>query len=93
MGHGEIPITEEALLAMDFEKVIVSKEESGNEEDYYYFRYRISNNSHLEMICDPSDGEPLVVKFLEVPDYEFTTVEPIVVLLNIIEDNRVIEKV
>lgn len=93
MGRGEIPITEEALLAMDFQKVIVTKEESGNDENYYYFRYKISNDNHLEMICEPGDNEELVVRMLEVPDYEFTTVEPIVVLLNILEDNRVIEKV
>ena len=93
MGHGEIPITEEALLAMDFEKITVTKEQSGNEEDYYYFSYRISNNGQLTMLCDPDDGMPLVVKLLEVPDYEFTTVEPLIVLLNILEDNRAIEKI
>lgn len=92
MGHGEIPITEEALLAMDFEKVIVPKEESGDNEDYYYFRYKISNDAHLEMVCEPSEEGKLVVRMLEVSDYEFVTVEPIVVLLNILEDNRVIEK-
>jgi hypothetical protein len=93
MPHGEIPITEEALLAMDFKKITITKEESGNEKDYYYFSYRISNNGQLTLLSDPEDGNPLVVKLLEVPDYEFTTVEPLIVLLNIIEDNRVIEKI
>jgi hypothetical protein len=92
MPHGEIPITEDALLAMDFQKVTVTKEESGNNEDYYYFCYRISNDAHLELISEPGNSEQLIVRFLEVPDFEFKTVEPIIVFLNILEDNRVIEK-
>lgn len=95
MGRGEIEISEDLLLGIGFKKVIITKEESGNEKDFYYYIYKISRDVHCDFsfISGESDASDfLTIKLLEVPDFEFVTAEPLIVMLNILEDNRVLYK-
>jgi hypothetical protein len=37
-------MTEDELIENDFVKVLVTKEESGNKDDYYYYSYEINDD-------------------------------------------------
>jgi hypothetical protein len=89
MTSGQIRITEEFLKALNFEKVLVTKEQSGNKEDYHYYILDLAEDKGLTLISNASDEENFpTLHFMDVPDYKFTTAEPIIVLLNILEDNH-----
>jgi len=51
-------ITDESLIGLGFIRTNVSKEESGNDEDYYYYTYNITE--YLSLISnaniDAKDG-------------------------------------
>jgi len=40
-------MTEKELQELDFEKVVVTIEESGNKNDYYYYKYDLNENCVL----------------------------------------------
>lgn len=40
-------MTEKELQELDFEKVIVTVQESGNKDDYYYYKYELNENCIL----------------------------------------------
>lgn len=60
-------MTEKDLIALGFERVDVTKEESGNPNDWYYYIYKFAQ--HLELISSDSDEakkEGWYVEFFDV---------------------------
>lgn len=92
MSTGQIPIEESMLEAIGFTKHIVTAEESGMDKEYYYYDKNLSSNTNFCLITNASDEEGFpTVRILEVPEYKFTTMEPIIVILNILEDSLIEE--
>lgn len=70
--ESENDITEDVLLSLDFEKVEVSAEESGDEE-YIYFRYPANDGKCLLITSDYVGGlenDKYVVEFFD--DFDIT---------------------
>lgn len=62
-------ITEKDLLAMGFEKIQVTPEESGDPEGYYYFCYELGNGECLLTQANKErDAIFYSVEFLNIPD-------------------------
>ena len=92
MTVGQIPIEESMLEAVGFTKHIVTPEESGMEQEFYYYERTLSSNTNFCLLTNASDQEGFpTVHLLEVPEYKFTTMEPIIVFLNILEDSLIEE--
>lgn len=68
-------ITELDLERLGFDKVVVSPEESGDANGYYYFEYDLSDtNGNFCLISIESEkvvDDAWKVQLFETPDYEF----------------------
>ena len=62
-------LTENKLIELGFKKIYVTSEESGDENDFYYFNYDLYNSESLiSEAYDESDGYFYSVEFLNMPD-------------------------
>ena len=72
------PIHEQDLIDLGFEKVFVSKHESGHEHDFYYYVYVVSK--HTTMITNADDEAKLSTWKVYIFDDEymyFDEIEPL----------------
>jgi len=46
-------MSEEELIELNFDKVVVTIEESGDKNDYYYYKYNLNDN--FVLMSNPSD--------------------------------------
>lgn len=71
------PIHEQDLIDLGFEKTVVSKYESGHEEDFYYYIYVISK--HTTLITNADDEAKLSTWQVYVldDDFYFDEIEPL----------------
>lgn len=72
------PIHEQDLIDLGFEKVFVSKHESGHEHDFYYYVYVVSK--HTTLITNEDDTAKLSTWKVYIFDDEymyFDEIEPL----------------
>jgi hypothetical protein len=71
------PIHEQDLIDLGFEKVFVSKHESGHEHDFYYYVYVVSK--HTTLITNEDDTAKLTrwQVYLFDDDFYFDELEPL----------------
>ena len=71
------PIHEQDLIDLGFEKVFVSKHESGHPEDFYYYIYVISK--HTSLITNADDEAKLSTWHVYIldDDFYFDEIEPL----------------
>jgi hypothetical protein len=75
------PIHEQDLIDLGFEKVFVSKHESGHEYDFYYYVYVVSK--HTTLITNEDDVAKLSTwhVYLFDDDFYFDEIEPLTTFL------------
>jgi hypothetical protein len=75
------PIHEQDLIDLGFEKVFVSKHESGHPEDFYYYVYVVS--SHTTLITNADDEAKLSTWKVYIFDdvIYFDEIEPLTTFL------------
>lgn len=50
-------MTEDQLVELGFEKIIVPMEESGNTEDYYFYNYKLNDDINLVSTDNTESGK------------------------------------
>jgi len=66
-------MTEQDLIDLDFNKIIVTDEESNNGYDYYYYSLNLMEGLNL----DSTDSDHSTTHGWEVHNYEWSTVKSI----------------
>jgi hypothetical protein len=76
-------MTKEELEESEFERVFVSKEESGNKNDYYYYRYEINSDVILTSI----ESDVVTNKQWKVYEHSWgvamTDIDDVITLINL----------
>ena len=91
--RGTVRLTPEILEDIGFRKMSYTQEETGHE----FFHYELPLSQHntyadLLLITNSNDEPDFpVVQLFGAFEYEFLFVEPIVVLMNILQSNCVVE--
>lgn len=69
-------ITELDLEKLGFQKIVISPEESGSPQGFYYYEYPLSeDNENLVLVSEDSDEIQdgfWIVQLLDTADYTFT---------------------
>jgi hypothetical protein len=50
-------MTEDQLVELGFEKILVPMEESGNDEEYYFYNYKLNNDINLVSTDSTESGK------------------------------------
>jgi hypothetical protein len=76
-------MTKEELEESEFERVFVCKEESGNKNDYYYYRYEINSDVILTSI----ESDVVTNKQWKVYEHSWgvamTDIDDVITLINL----------
>lgn len=76
-------MTEQELIEEDFEKILISKEESGNKLDYHYYRYQLNSGYYLySSDSEESTRNKWVVYFDEMKE-PITDIEDVQTLIGL----------
>ena len=85
-------LTPEMFPEMGFKKVGYTDEDSGKEVFHYELPLSKSSYQDFILITNPNDDEDFpVVQFCGVNEYEIRDLEPLVVLLNLLQSLCVVE--
>ena len=81
---------EQDLIDLGFERVDVTKEESGSPDDWYYYIYYFTSGFGL-ISSDNEEAEKdgWCVEFLDVDDIRFTNVRELAKLITILENAKI----
>ena len=74
------------LIKLGFEKEVVTAEESGDNE-FYYYTYEFSNGFCLISTSNDS-GEEFDVEIFNETDFTFSDVEEVKLLINLLKRNE-----
>jgi hypothetical protein len=81
---------EQDLIDLNFDKIEVSREESGCDDGFYYYTYDFKHFSLITTSNDEIlDDNSWYVEIFEYEDFRFTDKEDLEKLIELLETNRV----